>query len=556
MKVTLASFGGIVPRDSDHQLIGIAATIAHDVKLRNGRLEAWREPCPFADVRDDAMSFHLHGCCVVAWPQNVTAAEVAPDWGRFYITGHTNRLEAVVATECHCTPTYYYVGVPAPTVAPTVSAVEECSRASDARSYVYTYMNQWFEESAPSPASGIVRVDDDSTVQVTGLALPPDGYGIKYINLYRTATGYRIADGKTQTFTTDYLLVATLELPSTSFTDNVRAIGLGPALETDKVEMPPDNLGNVCSIGVTTRLAGTVENRVYFSEPHQLHNWPIKYELTLDSTIVHMRCWGMKLFVTTDTTPYVIDASNMKDILTVPVQDLYEPLPDIACVSPSSAIATPFGLFYSSPRGIILIDPQAKWHIVTSRWFNEEEWSLVRPQTVRMAYWEGFLFIVTDTVTFLLDINGDPYGDMKQAELVTLSDSPVDLHVSTTGKLMMLKDGVVSVWNTGAVLRKFIWESRELTGGPSGVGTGSKPTMADPLGYNWSPVSAKIRTDDTLFTLKTPTGTVYQRKVVHERPFRLPRIGRHLWYKVRLEGTSRVEFVDLGTANFTVNSGA
>ena len=52
MQVTISNFGGIVPRYSDHNLNNIAATIAHDVKLRNGRLEAWRELCDYADVAE------------------------------------------------------------------------------------------------------------------------------------------------------------------------------------------------------------------------------------------------------------------------------------------------------------------------------------------------------------------------------------------------------------------------------------------------------------------------------------------------------------------------
>lgn len=72
----------------------------------------------------------------------------------------------------------------------------------------------------------------------------------------------------------------------------------------------------------------------------------------------------------------------------------------------------------------------------------------------------------------------------------------------------------------------------------------------------WSPVSGKIRTKGTEFTLISPIQPeAYKRTVMDERPFRLPRVGRHMWYKVRLRGTTPVEFVDLGTAHFTVNKG-
>ena len=244
MQVTISNFGGIVPRYSDHNLNNIAATIAHDVKLRNGRLEAWRELCDYADVAESNLSFHLHGCCTTAWDRVVQAAEVAPDWGRFYITGRINALESVVL-DCNCNPSYFLVGVPTPLTPPVATATEECDRAADARAYVYTYINQWYEESAPSPASNIVQVKDGTTVTVSGIAFPPDGYGIIGANIYRAATGFRQADGKVQKPLTDYLYVGTVEFPSTTFTDDVKGIYLGQPLETGKVRMPPDGLRNV-----------------------------------------------------------------------------------------------------------------------------------------------------------------------------------------------------------------------------------------------------------------------------------------------------------------------
>lgn len=556
MKVTIANFGGIIPRYANHSLSSISATIAHDVKLRNGKLEAWRELCDYAEVQPSNASFHSYGCCTLGWDTLVDAADVAVDWGRFYISGRTNHLEAVVVDGC-CNPTYYKVGVPTPTAPPKANATEQCSRAADARAYVYTYVNQWFEESAPSPVSNIIRVDDGSVVTVSGIELPPDGYGITHANIYRAASGFRQGDGKVQNKLTDFVYVASVEFPSTTYRDAVRMNKLGAPLETEKVQPPTTGLSNIVSLGGVVRLAATKLNRVYVSENFQLHNWPVRNELTLDHTIIHMKALGQQLFVTTDAHPYVIDTSSCEDMTCTPVTKVETPLPDISCGHRCSAIMTPHGLVYSSPLGVVLIDASAKWHILTRQWFSETDWMQVRPDTARFAYWEGFLFIVTDTVSFILDINGDPYGDMDGAELVTISDSPIDMETTNTGKLLMLHRGKVRVWDTGNTNREFIWESRELTGGQGGVGSGRIPSDNPPLGCMWSPSSAKIRTRETTFTLKHPTNDkAYERRVINEIPFRLPRVGRHMWFKVRLSGTHPVEFLDLGTAYFTVNNGA
>lgn len=563
MKVTIGSFGGIIPRLSPHALGNTNASIADSVKLRNGRLEAWRKPCEFPvdNPISGAMSFHLHGCCPVLWAeQGVTAAEVHPDWGRFYITERTNRLETVLVDGTTCAATTYYTGVPSPSSAPFVSSVEECSRIADSRSYVYTYINLWGEESAPSPASSVIRVNDGSPVRVSGIELPPEGYGIVGANVYRATTGYQHADGKLQKPLTDFLFVAYVQFPAVSFSDTVKLVALGPALETQKTRVPPVGLQNVCKISDKIRLAGTTTNMVHFSEPFQLHNWPVQYDLTLRSNIVHMRCVSGYLIVTTDTNPYVIDARNMDMSKPVPVSAVDMQLPDIACVSSSSAIATPFGLIYSSPLGATLVDTQGRWRILTADWFSEDDWHHVRPETARFAFWEGYLFITTDVITLLLDINGDPFGDMRGAELVTLNrymgDSmPVMYETGGTGDCLYLQEGVIRVWNKDAEYAPFFWRSRDLTGDNDAGGAGNNADRTAPQGNLWSPTSAKIQSALTEFTLLSEGKILYHRNVAGSKPFRLPRMGRHRSFNIQLEGTETIEYADMGTSYFTVNAG-
>lgn len=548
MKLVLDDFGGIIPRLSAHKLPATGAEIAHNVKLRNGRIEPWRELCEFATVKSSDASFHVHGCCVTSWDAVVSAAEVSPDWGRFYISGRNSYLESVTLS-CKCEPSYYRLGVPAPAKAPVAAGAESCGRDTDARSYVYTYINQWYEESAPSPASNVIRVADGSAVTVTGIELPEDGYGIIGANIYRSVSGFRDVKGKQQDKLTSFLYVATIMFPAASYVDTVLMANLGQALETEYVRMPPAGLQNVCSIESTVQLAATKKNRVYRSERFQPHNWPVKYELTLDSSIVHMVENNGRLFVSTDTVPYVIDASNCDDTKCTPVTSLDAPLPDISCGHQGSAIPTPYGMVYSSPLGVVLVSGDAKWHLLTKQWFSRDDWAKVAPDTARFGFYEGFLFIITDKVSFVLDIDGEPYGDLKGTELTTISDRPIAMETSSAGQLMLLADGKLWNWNGADSYRKFIWESRELT-----IAQGAS---GQPLAQLWSPASVKIRSDDVRFTLISPSsGSVFTRKSISERPFRVPRVGRHTRWFIRLEGTHPVDFVDIGTSIFTVNSGA
>lgn len=548
----LSSFGGIIPRLADHKLALNQATIAHDCRLRDGRLEAWREPCRFAAGGGDTI--YLYGCCPLYWSNHPSVTELTPDWGRIYITGKDNHPYLETAeVNASCGLTYYRVGVPAPVSAPSASGPSECGEDTDARAYVYTYVTKWGEESAPSPPSNVIMVKDGARVTVTGIARPPDGYAVDHINVYRLATGFRPADGKVQQPMSDYQYVVSLGINQNSFFDNYLQRYLGYVLET-QYDRPPPEMAGVLTIGDQTRLAGFSGNKIFFSEQFQPHNWPAKYDLTLDFNIVHMLCQDQRLFVTTDSIPYIIDVSSCDDTKCTPVTSLEIPLPDIGCHYSHGAIMTHHGMFYATPFGIVLLQSNAQWHIITAKWFGEKEWLKLRPDTIRMAYWEGFLFFATDMATFLLDINGGPYGDMDGAELVTLSDRPVDMITTNTGKLLFLQDGAMWVWNGGTELRPYIWESKRITA-QSLAGQSNLPSHGPVRDHNWWPTSIKLGGQGRVVIRDGHERPVFDRTIAWECWHRVRRAGRHLWYRLRLESTHPIEFISIGTSNVTLNQG-
>lgn len=553
MHVLINQFGGIVPRHPEHLLNISQATIAHNVRLRHGKLEPWRERQAFAAATSSTKCFILHGCTPINFNKVVQAAMISPDYGRFFITGNG------------APKAYYYengtlkncnLGVPAPRRAPVVSATETCSRSSDARSYVYTYVNQWGEESAPSPPSRSICVTDGATVQVTSIAPPPANYNITDINIYRSVTGMRDQQPQSQQFLSSYVYVSTIPATQIYYADTILTVNLGPVLETEKVVPPPAKLENIVSLEDLVVLAGSVCNRIYFSEPFLPYSWPVKYELTLDHPVLHMGAGQGRVYVTTDSIPYVINPPNCDDRPTAsPVRIANTDLPDISLNYPHSAIVTPYGFIYSSIIGLICLRPDASYVVLTAPWFSPEDWAKVHPDTVRLGRYYNYLFCVTDEVSFILNIDLNMNADPKGTELSTISDKPIDMVNTDTGDLLMLEDGNITIWDKCVKYRTFIWESRELVGHNEKGLLLSGRTGTEARGVSWSPASAKVHTKDTKFTLKTPLqDNAYTRKVVDEEFFRLPRVGRNLWYKVRLEGISDVDFVYLSTDNFTLNS--
>lgn len=546
--VVISNFGGIYPRFAEHTLDSYQATIAHNVRLRDGRLEAWREKCVFAEAYKAAKTLHVLGCHALLWSGIVHVATTMPDWKRFYVTGHAAYPE-VVTMSCDGSLSYSRLGIPAPETAPYISGASSCERDSDARSYVYTYVNHWGEESAPSEPSNVITVSDGTDVTLTNIAQPDIEYDIDHINIYRAVTAIKTYGEQQQKFNTSYLFVDSIPLGSTTYIDKLSMTGLGSALETLDVLEPPAALTNLVAFDDVVRLAGTVKNKIYFSEYFQLYNWPVRYEMTLDDTIIHMRAQGQRLFITTDTVPYIVDAAKSTVI------KCGTPMPDIACQYAHTTLMIPQGLVYVSPKGLVLLKATGDVSILTKAWYSPEEWVKIAPETARLGYHEGYIFCVTDRVSLLIDIDSSSYGDMKGTELTTISDKPIDMFQSSTGVLHMLEDNKVWTWAQSETLRPFYWESRQLTG--KGDQAKTLSLVADktaPLGTTWSPASAKVKTDHTTFTLIAPLGT-YTRTVVDDAWFRLPRIGRNLWYKVRFEGVMPVEFFTMGTSNFTLNVG-
>ena len=535
----IRQFGGLMPRRSEHLLPEGAASRAHDVKLRNGRLEAWREKLPAALAGSEALSFHAWSCCYLHWPSCVSASEYLPDYARLYLTGRSERPE--LAIRIGCEPLYFYLGVPAPANFLSLSATESFGEEADARSYVYTYVNQFGEESAPSPPSRQITVPDGSPVLCSGFVAPPDGYGIVGINLYRSATGYRSGSEKEQEFMTDYLLVAELGL-ETAFADAVLSRHLGPALATRENRLPPADLRQIRHINGSGVLVGATDNQVHFSENFQPWNWPAEYDLTLPVNTVNLVTLDNWVFVSTDGKPFVIDGSPKCEARqSRQVRDVDSVLPDIGCGYAHSATATPFGMVYASLDGLVLVKADASFDILTSPWYSRDEWLKLRPETVRLTYWRGYLICVTEVISFMLEIDGQTYGDYQAGALSTISDRPLDMSVTENGELLFLENGVIYQWDAGNSRRPYVWESKELY-----------------LTGDSSPGLARLRTEEGVtFRLLSPKKNLFfERPVVDEKPFRLGRLGRHDYYKVGLYGSGRVDFLELGGAASAVQKEA
>ena len=539
-------FHGIFPRITEDNLPTNSATVANDVNLRSGRLEPWRERLALAEAPESALTMHQHGCCYYTWDTCVSVAEYLPDYNSMFITGRRGYPERAVFGD-NCSLTYYRLGVPKPAGAPSVSSASENAigrsevndqRTMTGRSYCVTYVNIFGEESAPGNPSRVISVCDGDTVVITGLpSAPSSEYGVRYLRLYRSASVMNSDSGGTKRATENdnpaaWFLVAELPVGVTEFHDSVKELDLGWALQTDDYREPPADLRQITYLRGTGVLAGVTTNMVHFSEPYQPWNWMRKSDLTLPYNIVHAVSFGTYLYVTTTANPYVIDMTKGCQEQCTPVYDVNISLPDIACGYAHSAVATPFGCVYVSKDGLALIKPDAQVDLLTKAYFSTEDWAKIRPETIRLTYWRGYIVFVSDKASFMLEVDPSLYGDdtgAKAGNLTTFSDSPVDLIDSANDELLMMDSGFIWQWNAGNTWRRYHWESR-------------------PFDFNGlsSPNSVKLilRKGSTYFTIISADSDQQQLwggVITDSRPHRIGRLGRHWFYKLGLDGTGVVE---------------
>lgn len=384
----LENFSGISPRTGAALLAPNQAQVAKNVKLQSGELRPWRKPVfKYQPGLPDVLSIYkLENLSTgdSAWLEFATDTDVVPgpvsdttEFRVYYTDGvapkKTNwNLATTSGTGTKPFPnTAYNMGVPAPTVAPTLAA---STGTAETRAYVYTYVSSFGsveEESAPSPAASISLATTTTTVTVSAFGTAPiasAGYNITALRIYRSVTSGTSAQ---------FLYVGQVTVDPTtgaaagSFTDNIPAASLGAAITSSYFTPPPAGLKGLIAMpnGI---LAGFVGNEVWFCEPYLPHAWPVSYMMTVGAPIVGLGVFGQSLVVCTTQTPYLITGSQPGAMSQEKI-----PLPE-PCVSKKSITSDQFGVLYASPNGLVSIAPGTQ-DVISRALFTRDEWQAYVP---------------------------------------------------------------------------------------------------------------------------------------------------------------------------------
>jgi len=475
--IRLETFGGLLPKVSDRLLPKNNASIARNSQLYSGELRGLRTPKLLASFPGNAINrvFRLandNNTWAVFEETDVNfvkAPLVNDSFNRYYWSGGNappqfdTEANIVLGEFLPLDGLGIALGVPAPTTAPVVAPPALSPPDDETRAYVYTYVNSYGEESAPSPPSAPATGDIAGTWALSGIVTsfsvspPVGGYQwdtLTKIRIYRTVTG---------TSSIDYRFVAEDTLPlSTFYNDNVSsdAVSLNEPISTVGFFPPPHDVPNgnnleglvVLPNGI---MAGFTGRDIYMSEPYHPHAWPTEYITSVDFDIVGLGVYQSGLIVCTVANPYVISGAHPLNMTMVKMDDI-EP-----CLSFRSIVSATDGVFYASQNGLIQVTEYGAGNI-TRNLMHRNEWrSNYSPDSVYGALL-GMSYIAFYTVArgFVID-RGNELANLY--DLTNFSGIQAIQTDPFSGEVYFIRNNQVFIWNPeNTSPLYYVWKSKEF----------------------------------------------------------------------------------------------
>ncbi len=233
--------------------------------------------------------------------------------------------------------------------------------------YLYTYINSLGQESAPSPPSMTVLVDNGIINMVT-IPAPDIGADVASIRIYRASNSITGAQ---------YLFVTDLLPPyPVTYSDSAMTADIGPdILETTNFDPPPANLQGIIALPGGA-LCGFAGNQLCFSEPGFPYAWPIRYRLTTDFKIIAIASIDSTVIVFTEAFTYFAAGNSPGDYA---MQKTSYPQ---SCVSKRGVAMLPAGVLCPTPDGLYLFTGTGPPQNTTELLFAQREWRQLAPSSM------------------------------------------------------------------------------------------------------------------------------------------------------------------------------
>jgi hypothetical protein len=366
--------------------VGVAS---RNQKPGRGDLRPWRTPSTVATIPAGRNTIYRMGRDVasdaqywLSWTGDVHAVlgfDSGDSTERTYYTGDgapkvTNNTMALNSPPYPTTSRP--LGLPGPTISLTKNATGGVSEDLMTYYYVYTFVNDWGWESAPSPVGTSITCKVDDTITLSGFDSAPAGnYNVTLIRIYRTQTG--------TTGATDYYFLREVAYGTASVVDDNRP--LGELLETTSWLPPPASLRHLTSLW-NGMFAGIHENTVKFCEAYVPYAWPVAYDVVpTDSIPVALGVFGQSLLVLTTGRPVLVSGSSPEAM----DQQMLE-IPQ-GCASAKSVVSMGNGVAWSSEDGLCWFGSGGA-KLLTAGLMTRDDWQAMEPSSIIGYMYEGLYF--------------------------------------------------------------------------------------------------------------------------------------------------------------------
>ncbi len=487
MLINLETFQGLVPRKAAKKLGKFQAQIANDCNLLNGDLRAWLQnkfmwtPTKVGAINSlyrYAQAYWFH------WTESGVSVVRAPIAGdvtdRVIFTGVatgpkiTDNTIAIQGGGTNYPNNAYDLGIPAPTVAPTVVGTPNADPSlNESRIYVETYVSGWGEEGPPSPVSAIVDIDPDVVVNLSLLNVVPAGnYNIISKRIYRS-----VDSGIDATF----MLVAEIPVAQTTYADTVSGVTVASngGLLSAEWDMPPADLTGIVELP-NGSIAGFSGNELCFSVPYQPHAWPVAYRYATNWPIVGIGAFGNSLVIGTAGLPYLAIAG---DPSSASVEKLET---EQACVSMRGMVDMGTAVAMPTPDGLQMIGMGIN-KLVTASLMTRKEWQAYNPPSIHAYFHDGRYIAFYDATAiggvqggFILDPNNPEAGLTHTTFYATSGFTNRE-----DDYLYLVVGGNVVRWDGGPNPRTYTWRSKTFPSPkPVNPGIAQVKAAAYPITFN------------------------------------------------------------------------
>lgn len=421
----------------------------------------------------------------------------------------------------------YRLGIPAPSVAPTVSktGTADTTQTPYDVSYVVTFVSAIGEEGPPSAASTVIELTDAEDVNITLPTAPSGNYNFGPNALMRI---YRSNTGSTNT---QFQFVKEVAITATSTTDVKDGDELGEVLPSATWIGPPDDntstYPNGPMFGLTAVangvLAGFAGNRLCFSEPFLPHAWPVGYRITLEEDIVAIGATGNGIVALTEGVPYFVTGTDPSSMTSIKL-DIQQ-----SCVNKHSVVDMGGYLLYAGPDGLVAVGGNEA-RLVTQGLISAKQWNDdFSPSSIRAFRYENtYVAFYTDGSTHKGWVYDPRAQEAALSTLTSTAETRGGFEKADDGELYIIQGSTLLKYRGGVTKKTMTFKSKTFV-------------TPQPVSFSWVsadaetyPVSVKVIADGTTiadysisksgatYTQATTTPTSVSNVTLQEPIMRLP----------------------------------